>query len=227
MQNFSWTCPFCNNMATVGSENYHSDYTTLNIKNADGTRIFENVFIICPNPDCNKFTLKANLYSAVYTSSQYHNPYRKDELLQEWDLMPQFSSMTLPDYIPAAVKEDYYEACLISKLSPKASATLSRRCLQGMIRDYWNVSKKTLHEEILGIQDKIDPLALDAINAVRKIGNIGAHMEKDINSIVEVDPSEAQLLIGLIEILMKEWYITRYEREQRMRELISLAESKK
>lgn len=226
MQNFSWTCPFCKVMATVSRENYHSDYTALSIPNADGDRIVENIIIVCPNPECKKFTLKANLYSAIYASGHY-NSYKKNELLQEWDLMPQFSSMTLPDYIPAAVKEDYYEACLISKLSPKASATLSRRCLQGMIRDYWNVSKKTLHEEILGIQDKIDPLALDAINAVRKIGNIGAHMEKDINSIVEVDPSEAQLLIGLIEILMKEWYITRYEREQRMRELISLAESKK
>ena len=29
-----------------------------------------------------------------------------------------------------------------------------------------------------------------AIDAVRSIGNIGAHMEKDINLIVDVDPEE-------------------------------------
>ena len=37
--------------------------------------------------------------------------------------------------------------------------------------------------------------------AVRKVGNIGAHMEKDINVIVDVDPDEAQHLIGLITFL--------------------------
>ncbi|MCB1884663.1 MAG: DUF4145 domain-containing protein [Geminicoccaceae bacterium] len=30
-------------------------------------------------------------------------------------------------------------------MSPKASATLSRRCLQSMIRDFWTISKDTLN----------------------------------------------------------------------------------
>jgi hypothetical protein len=34
---------------------------------------------------------------------------------------------------------------------------------------------------------------VDAIDHVRKIGNIGAHMEADINVIVEVEPKEAQI----------------------------------
>jgi len=39
----------------------------------------------------------------------------------------------------------------------------------------------------------VDPLTWEAIDAVRKLGNIGAHMEKDINVIVDVDPEEAEL----------------------------------
>jgi hypothetical protein len=39
----------------------------------------------------------------------------------------------------------------------------------------------------------------DATEAVRKLGNIGAHMEKDINVTVDVDPNEASLLTGLVE----------------------------
>jgi hypothetical protein len=50
--------------------------------------------------------------------------------------------MPLPDYIPEQIKDDYYEACSILNLSPKASATLARRCLQGMIRDFWGITKK-------------------------------------------------------------------------------------
>ena len=68
-------------------------------------------------------------------------------------------------------------------------------------------------EEIEAIKGNTDPLTWDAIDAVRKIGNIGAHMEKDINIIVDVDPDEAQLLIELIEILVKEWYIAKHQRE--------------
>ncbi|WP_372445280.1 hypothetical protein [Clostridium estertheticum] len=41
----------------------------------------------------------------------------------------------------------------------------------------------------------MDPLTWEAIDAVRTIGNIGAHMEKDINQIVDVESSEAALLI--------------------------------
>ena len=44
--------------------------------------------------------------------------------------------------------------------------------------------------------------------------------------LIDVDPKEATLLIGLIEMLVSEWYINRYEREERMRQLIDSAKSK-
>jgi hypothetical protein len=115
---------------------------------------------------------------------------------------------------------------LIAGLSPKASATLSRRCLQGIIRDYWRVKPGNLANEIEQIKDRVDPLTWDAIEAVRKVGNIGAHMEKDINLIVEVEPQEAELLIGLIETLLKDWYITREERKLRLEQIRLLGETK-
>ena len=73
---------------------------------------------------------------------------------------------------------------------------MSRRCLQGMIRDFWGVSKNRLVDEVEAIEEKMDPLTWQAIDAVRKIGNIGAHMEADINVIIEVEPREASLLIN-------------------------------
>ena len=44
------------------------------------------------------------------------------------------------------------------ELSAKAAATLARRCLQGMIRDYWDIAKISLKQEIDAIKDKVDPL---------------------------------------------------------------------
>jgi hypothetical protein len=69
---------------------------------------------------------------------------------------------------------------------------------------------------------------LDAstIDAMRKIGNIGAHMQNDINLIIDVEPREAQLLITLIENLFKEWYISRHETESNFKDMIQLSNSK-
>jgi hypothetical protein len=41
-------------------------------------------------------------------------------------------------------------------------------------------------------------------------------MESDINVIIDVEPNEATLLVGLIETLLTEWYVARHDREQRM-----------
>jgi len=71
------------------------------------------------------------------------------EPIISWDLRPQSSAIPQPDYIPEQIKNDYEEACSILSLSPKASATLARRCLQGMIRDFWGISKGRLIAELL------------------------------------------------------------------------------
>jgi len=52
-------------------------------------------------------------------------------------------------------------------------------------------------------------------------------MEKDINVILDVEPREAELLINLIEILFKDWYIARHERELRLEDVIKTAADKK
>jgi hypothetical protein len=146
---------------------------------------------------------------------------------QAWRLVPPSVAKVFPDYIPLAIRNDYAEACAIKELSPKASATLARRALQGMIRDFWKVTKPRLVDEIEAIKDNVDPDTWRAIDGVRHVGNIGAHMEKDVNTIIEVEPAEAEQLIWLIETLLREWYIARFERAQRLKELEAMVASKK
>ncbi|MGB5137647.1 MAG: DUF4145 domain-containing protein, partial [Candidatus Zixiibacteriota bacterium] len=96
-----------------------------------------------------------------------------------------------------------------------------------MIRDSWGVTKSRLVDEIDTLRDKVDVVSWNAIDAVRNLGNIGAHMERDINVVVDVDPNEAALLIDLIETLLTEWYVNPYERNIRMSKLIDSAAAKK
>ena len=78
--------------------------------------------------------------------------------------------------------------------SPKASATMSRWCcLQGMIRDFHQITRRTLKQEIDALEEIVDSEVLAAIDSVREIGNIGAHMESDVNLIVDVEPEEGSL----------------------------------
>ena len=218
----SWQCPYCYHHSIIDEDNISSDYLNFENGNKYGRLHLSFETITCPNPKCKEFTVQAKIQElkATYPS------YRFGKLLNRWTLRPQSAAKPLPDYIPTAIKEDYEEACLILNLSPKASATLARRCLQGMIRDFWKASGKNLYLEIESIKDKVDHDVWSAIDVVRKVGNIGAHMEKNINQIVEVDENEAGLLIGLIEMLIEEWYVSRYERQQRLAQIKQLGQDK-
>lgn len=222
MKPFQWKCPYCNRNATIGENDYHQDYASLTIENADGNRRVIPEFIVCPNPDCKKFTLKIYMCYLEFTNGNWQT----GELIRKWRLLPPSKAVVFPDYVPKPIRDDYNEACLISNLSPKSSATLSRRCIQGILRDFWRVKPGRLVDEIEQIKDKTDPLTWEAIDSVRKIGNIGAHMERDINMIVEVEANEADLLIGLIEILLKDWYIAKHEREENLKGIIGVAQEK-
>lgn len=131
-----------------------------------------------------------------------------------------------PDYIPQTIRSDYEEAHAILNLSPKASATLSRRCLQGMIRDFWGISKARLVDEIDALKDLVDPSTKKVLDALRKLGNIGAHPEKDVNLIVDIEPNEAHMLLKFIELLMQKWYIERHGNEQLLQDILDLDKDK-
>lgn len=229
----NWTCPFCKHPSTLGDDDVDiisgENYT----KSVDGCKSVRGRFIVCPNPDCKKLSLTIGLLEVKYSTNG--SRITTDKITNFWQLIPDSEAKVYSrDIVPSAIVDDYEESCKIKDNSPKASATLSRRALQGMIRDFWGVKKPqdykglwTLKNEIEAIKDLVDPDVWDAIDAVRNIGNIGAHMELDVNIIIDVEPEEATKLIGLIELLIEEWYINRYVRKQRLTEIKKIADDKK
>jgi len=224
VEQFNWTCPFCNHAAVITQANSHEFGTRFKHGNKHGYQQFSGTVVVCPNADCSEYALAVATYD-LKTDKAGNIVDRVQR--QTWTLVPNSMARVFPSYIPASLREDYTEACLILDKSPKASATLARRCLQGMIRDFWGVTgKRTLADEIEAIQNSVEPDTWDAIDALRKLGNIGAHMERDINLIVEVDQDEAELLIQLIETLFEDWYVRRHERQQRMAKIKATAAEK-
>lgn len=212
----SFTCPFCNHVMPVISSTHtevEAAFQTPVNKGyiVDGDYNLKIQLYKCPN--CQKITSIATYAGAKLPQ-------------KTMPLFPISTAKQFPDYIPKAIRSDYEEACSIVNLSPKASATLARRCLQGMIRDFFEISKSNLFEEINAIKDKIPAAQWAVLDGVRRIGNIGTHMEKDINLIVDIEPDEAHKLIKLIELLLQQWYVERHDQQELYADIIGIDQAK-
>jgi hypothetical protein len=84
-----------------------------------------------------------------------------------------------PD-VPPEIAKDYVEACNVLPISPKASAALSRRCLQRMLRA-GGYFAKDLAKEIDLLLNETDPKKAlphklrETVDAIRNFGNFSAH----------------------------------------------------
>lgn len=233
----SWRCPFCGHYQVLSDELMHTTDTSLWAnRNRHRARRAAVLMIECSNPECREFAAWLSLHDYKKRPNGTIDTSESGEQVMTYQLRP--ASIAKPQHssVPAPLVKDYEEACAIVGASPKAAATLARRCLQGMIRNFCEISCKTLHGEITELRKQVEDgtaprqvseESIAAIDAVREVGNIGAHFEADINLIVDVDPEEATALIGLIELLFEEWYVARYERQQRLAAVKSVAGAKK
>jgi hypothetical protein len=150
--------------------------------------------------------------------------------VKTWQIEPQSRAISWPNSVPDFVRSDYEEACATEEASPKASATLSRRCLQSIIRDFFKERKPRLIDEINSLETRVDAALLGAFHAMREIGNIGAHPERDPTVIVDVERGEATAMIDLLEIIIEETYIARAQRAEalaRAREIVAVKKDAK
>jgi hypothetical protein len=116
--------------------------------------------------------------------------------------------------VPAEIRNDYIEACNVLPISAKASAALSRRCLQNILHasgyDTGNLAKEI--DLLLDEPDprKAIPLRLRAtIDVIRHCGNFGAHPinDKTALQIIEVEPHEAEWCLDILEECFEHFYV--------------------
>ncbi|HEX6479412.1 MAG TPA: DUF4145 domain-containing protein [Ktedonobacteraceae bacterium] len=118
-----------------------------------------------------------------------------------------------PPEVPKEIAEDYSEACLVLNDSPKASAAMSRRCLQHILIDpnAANAQQRDLADQIEYIlKSQTLPIHIARVlDAVRNIGNFAAHpmKTKTTGEILPVEPGEAELNLDVIEALFDFYYV--------------------
>lgn len=133
------------------------------------------------------------------------------------------SRSPLSKKVPSEFADDYKEACLVFADSPKASAALSRRCLQNLLRDKAKVKHSDLANEIQEVLDsgKLPSHLSQAIDAIRNIGNFAAHpiKSKSTGEIVDVEPGEAELNLNVLEGLFDFYFVQPALMQEKLKKL--------
>lgn len=229
---FNWTCPTCGSHTTITSPNMSMRSLDLIAhRTSDNMGIELTAKLIeCPNQDCKAQSFSVTALHAKRSTTNHigvqHGDRSRPVGIGKFTFLPT-TAYPLSKHVPAQVQNDYNEAFLIKDLSEKASATLARRALQGMVRDFFSIrDKRTLHQELEAIKDKCDTALYEAMMGVKSVGNIGAHPEQDVNLIVDVEPGEPEALLQLIHLLDREWYVARADRDARIAKMKSLAAGK-
>jgi Domain of unknown function (DUF4145) len=141
---------------------------------------------------------------------------RNGELLQNWRMVYPIGASRGPvsTDVPSEIAEDYIEACNVLPISAKASAALSRRCLQNILHAAGYVAPTLVKEIDLLLNEsdleKAIPLKLRrTIDAIRHFGNFGAHPidDKTALQIIDVDPHEAEWCLEILEECFEHFYV--------------------
>ena len=125
----------------------------------------------------------------------------------------------IPPEVPPEFTEDYREACLILAESPKASAALSRRCLQLILHEKAGVNENNLKREIDKVisTENLTAEIADSLHTLREIGNFAAHPQhhQGTGEIVPVEPGEAEWCLEVIEMLFDFYFVRPADIEKR------------
>ena len=194
-------CPHC-------LVEFHAEVELIQVADREESGPDDGVWAIeryqCPNPECRKAILFLTLgKNSTYDS--FHQLRNMANVQNRTLVYPKSVQRPVPPEVPRDYADDYIEACDVLPDSPKASAALSRRCLQRLLREVAKVKHGNLNDEIQQVIDsKVLPSHLvESIDAIRNIGNFAAHPIKSERSgeVIEVEPGEAEWNLDVLESL--------------------------
>ncbi len=135
---------------------------------------------------------------------------------------PPAPSRPVAKEVPSHVASDFAEAVETLPASPKASAALSRRCLQTVLSEAGGSKKTNLSDQIDDVLPKLPSELQNSLDAIRNIGNFAAHTTKSTSSgtIIQVDPEEAEWNLDVLEELF-DYYYARPARVKRRRDSLN------
>jgi hypothetical protein len=114
-----------------------------------------------------------------------------------------------PGEVPDSIRQDYDEAALVLPFSAKASAALSRRCLQAVLRDAGKTKGKHLSNQIREVLPALPTYIANNLDIIRNIGNFATHEQKSTSTgtILDVESGEAEWNLEVLDALFDFYYV--------------------
>ena len=153
----------------------------------------------CPN--CGKLILRGYL---APTGVKVHPP-----VSIFLDLYPSGTNRPVPVEVPKHIATMYHESEQVMPISEEASAAISRRCLQTVLVEAGKSNRKELADQITEVLPSLPYNLQQQLDAVRNIGNFGAHPTKSqvTGAIVEVEVGEATWNLDVLDLLFDHYYV--------------------
>ena len=146
----------------------------------------------CPN--CKKPIVVAEIKSEGKTLNRLVHPFNVVRIV--------------PPEVPKDIGEDFREAAAVLPISEKASAALSRRCLQNLLTRQGH-RQRDLAKQIESALKDLPTRIAENLDVIRAIGNYAAHpmKHKSTGLIVDVEPEEASWTLDVLEDLFEFYYV--------------------
>jgi hypothetical protein len=206
---------------------YHPQTSTYPLGGDAAEQLWQIEYETCPR--CGKFNIRLVWGYPHPQAPNVMYSVKGSRVIQPKGGMPREPA---PREVPKPLQDIYNEACVVLADSAKASAALSRRCLQTILREHAKVKAQDLSKEIdevLASKQLPEYLAAD-IDAVRNIGNFAAHPIKSTSSreIVDVEPGEGEWNLNVLEGLFDFYFVGPAESKRKRAALdAKLADAKK
>lgn len=206
-------CPFCQItvrfVETGMGENVSVSWVQLKARKE------EIILHTCQCPSCDRIVLYAE--SSVKLSG---GDFSRSSIL----IWPRNRNRTpAPPEVPESMRNDYQEAGEVLDISAKASAGLSRRILQAVLKDPkgGDCPKDNLKAQIDVVQPNLPDYISEDIDVIRSTGNMSTHpwTSKITGDVIETYPGEAEWNLKILDSLFDHYYVKPVRSKQRKAEL--------
>lgn len=189
-------CPHC--LTTVRLEAELGGQGLVRLKAAK--EMLELLLAGCPS--CGRLVMTIDAYESI--SGGYR------QVVSERVIWPSTTGREpVPQEVPGHMARDYDEAAAVLPISAKASAALSRRCLQVVLREAAKTKSRDLSDQIEEVLASLPTWLREQLDAVRNIGNFAAHQQKskDTGVILDVEPQEAEWNLDVLDGLFDFYFV--------------------
>lgn len=155
----------------------------------------------CRNPQCGKPIVELGPQGRDFPGPQWRLAFPFDAAARR---LP-------PEVTDAEVRRVYPQAAAVLIASPDASAALSRRLLQHLLKEAGHQTGDDLSKLIdQFMADPASPKALSGnLDYLREIGNFGTHPMKSTNTgeVMPVEPGEAEWCLDVLDSLLEFYFV--------------------